>query len=124
MENKSHSNFKVIDSNSKLIKYYQLNDEGLRKYGIAKKQQLFKTLKWSTFGTVIGYASNFLIEYMFKKMDSSRKDIFKAGFLCLCVGFFSFQGYKISMFQFIKQQNEICEQFGKEIEEKDGQYIY
>jgi hypothetical protein len=100
---------------NKYISYYQLNDEGLRQYGTLKKKQLLSTLKWSFLGTTMGFISSFIIEIGFKRMDTVRKDYFKAGFLTFCVMGFSFIGYKISLTQFKKEQQELCKLYGKPI---------
>lgn len=100
---------------NKYISYYQLNDEGLRQYGSLKKKQLLSTLKWSFLGTTMGFISSFIIEMGFKRMDTIRKDYFKAGFLTFCVFGFSLIGYKISTAQFKKEQQELCKLYGKPI---------
>lgn len=100
---------------NKYISYYQLNDEGLRQYGSLKKKQLLSTLKWSILGTTMGFISSFIIEMGFKRMDTIRKDYFKAGFLTFCVFGFSLIGYKISTAQFKKEQQELCKLYGKPI---------
>lgn len=98
------------------IAYYQLNQEGIKKYGTIKKQQLLETLKWSITGTAVGYLSSFMIDIAFRRSSNSNKDLIKAGSLMFFVMFFSFIGYKVSFYNFQKKQLELCRLYGKEVD--------
>jgi len=101
----------------KLYKTYELNEEGLRLYGKYKKQQLFSILKFSFFGTVIGYSLALAIEIGFKKMKFTTKDYLKTFCLISCMGLFTFYGVQISIVQFRQKQNILTQKYGKEIED-------
>lgn len=98
-----------------LIAYYKLNPEGVKQYGIIKKQQMLTTLKWSFLGTASGYLLSFMIEIALRRSSSERKDIIKAFGLFTCVIGFTFIGYKVSFHEFQKLQLELCKTHGVEV---------
>lgn len=100
-----------------LFQFYQLNEEGIRLYGIEKKKQLLTTLKWSMLGTAVGYISSSFIDIFAKRMDPIKKDYFKAVTLILTVGSLTMMGYQMSNNEFKKVQSEICENYGKKVKE-------
>ncbi len=104
-----------------LIAYYKLNPEGVKHYGIIKKQQLLTTFKWSLLGTATGYLLSFMIEIGLKRSSSERKDVFKAFGLISCVIGFTFVGYKVSFHEFQKLQLELCKTHGVEVNSDDNQ---
>lgn len=105
------------DKDGKLFQFYQLNEEGIRLYGVEKKKQLLTTLKWSMLGTAVGYISSSFIDIFAKRMDPIKKDYFKTFTLILTVGSLTMMGYQISINEFKKVQAEICEKHGKKVNE-------
>jgi len=115
----SKSKFKLnkdlYNEKEDIMRFYELNDEGIREYGIKKKKQLLQTLKLSLFGTAFGFLASMIFDSTFKKMDGNKKDIIKACILTTSVMFCTFQGYRVSKIQLIKETNKLCEEYGKEI---------
>jgi hypothetical protein len=101
----------------KLFKTYELNDEGLRLYGIYKKQQHLTIFKWSFLGTAFGCLFAFIIDVSFKKMSFTKKDYLKTLFLFGSIGLCTFYGVQISTYRFKLKQLELSQKYGKEIEE-------
>jgi hypothetical protein len=101
----------------KLFKTYELNDEGLRLYGIYKKQQHLTIFKWSFLGTAFGCIFAFIIDVSFKKMSFTKKDYLKTFFLYGSIGICTFYGVQISTYRFKLKQLELSQKYGKEIED-------
>lgn len=101
--------------NEGYFKYYQLNDEGIRKYGELKKKQHLVTLKWSFLGTTFGVLGAKLIDVSLKKTEFAKRDVYKAIFLVISSVFFTYNGYRISSYNFEKEKNELCKEYGEEI---------
>ena len=101
----------------KLFKTYELNDEGLRLYGIYKKQQHLTIFKWSFLGTGFGCIFAFIIDVSFKKMSFSTKDYLKTLALFGSIGICTFYGVQISTYRFKLKQLELSQKYGKEIED-------
>ena len=105
----------------KLFQSYELNDEGLRLYGKYKKQQLYDNIKWSLLGITMGVIFSFLIDLKSKKMSYRNKDIFKTVVLFGSIGFFSFYGKQVTSYEFSIRQREICQLYGKEIDDESSE---
>jgi len=97
------------------LKFFELNEEGLKLYGKYKKEQWLTVLKWSFLGTVIGFSLSVLLEIYAKKMSTQKKDVWKTSILFMSVGFLSFQGLQNATHTFKKRQLELVKKFGKEV---------
>lgn len=106
---------KDIILNDGYFQYYQLNDEGIRKYGELKKKQYLATLKWSFVGTTFGILGAMIIDNTFKKTEFAKRDIYKTLFLVASSIFFTYNGFRISSYNFEKEKNELCKEYGEEI---------
>lgn len=100
---------------NQMIKFYELNEEGIKEYGKLKKQQLLKTVKWSLMGSACGYLLANIMDATFKRMNPSKKDIYKTVILMSSIGIFTYSGYVVSFTELKKEQNELCKLYGKEI---------
>lgn len=101
---------------TKYLKMYELNDEGLRLYAKYKKEQLFTTLKYSFYGTIFGATLAYLLfEMNLKKTYSRRKDLMKTAVLLSCCFFFTFHGIHVSSDEFRRKQATLADLYGKEI---------
>jgi hypothetical protein len=114
---KKEADNKVELKSLKLFKTYELNDEGLRLYGIYKKQQHLTIFKWSFLGTAVGCIFSFIIDVSFKKMSFSSKDYLKSLVLLGSIGLCTFYGVQISTYKFKLKQIELSQKYGKEIED-------
>jgi hypothetical protein len=101
----------------KLFKTYELNDEGLRLYGIYKKQQSWTIFKWSFLGTAFGCISAFIIDVTFKKMNFNKKDYLKTIFLFGSIGLCTYYGIEISTYNFRLKQKELSQNYGREVDD-------
>jgi hypothetical protein len=99
----------------KYLKLFELNDEGLRLYGKYKKEQMWTILKWSCLGTALGYSFSVMFDIVFKNMQNPKKDIIQSSIFILTMGFFTYTGLQASTFKFKQRQNELIENYGKEI---------
>ena len=118
-KNNSNTNDVEIDKielqENQYLKFFELNEDGLKLYGKYKKEQWLTVLKWSTLGTVIGFSFSILLELYAKKMSSQKKDLWKTGILFMSVGFLSFQGLQTATNTFKKRQIELVKLYGKEV---------
>lgn len=119
--NKIEEENKVDLKPLKLFKTYELNDEGLRLYGIYKKQQHLTIFKWSFLGTAFGCIFAVIIDVSFKKMSFAKKDYLKTLFLFGSIGLCTFYGVQISTYRFKLKQLELSKKYGREIEESNDE---
>lgn len=108
-------NEKIEIKDNQYLKFFELNEEGLKLYGKYKKEQWLTVLKWSFLGTVLGFSMSVLLEIYAKKMTNHRKDVWKTSILFLSVGFMSFQGLQNATHTFKKRQLELVKKYGKEV---------
>jgi len=101
--------------NNKYLKFYELNEDGLKLYGIYKKEQYLSTLKWSVLGTAFGVGMSIFFDVVFKRMDMKKKDVYKTFILFGSVIFCTYQGFNVSTSDFKKKQNVLVQYYGKEI---------
>jgi len=106
---------KIEIKENQYLKFFELNEEGLKLYGQYKKEQWLTVLKWSFLGTVIGFSFSVLLEIYAKKMSSQKKDVWKTSILFMSVGFLSFQGLQNATRTFKKRQLELVKKYGKEV---------
>lgn len=109
---------KVINIELNMEKYtkmYELNEDGLRLFGQYKKEKLFKTLKWSFSGTVIGYTLALLGGVAMKKWDRTKRDCIQASILIGTMIFTSWVGFKVSDAEFALRTNKLIDIHGKEL---------
>ncbi len=116
---KKEADNKVELKQLKLFKTYELNDEGLRLYGIYKKQQHLTIFKWSFLGTAFGCIFAFIIDVSFKKMSFSTKDYLKSLALFGSIGLCTFYGVQISTYRFKIKQLELSQKYGEEIDDSN-----
>jgi hypothetical protein len=102
-------------SEDKILKLFELNDEGLRLYGQYKKEQMWTILKWSCLGTALGYSFCIIIDIVGKKMKNTKKDILQGAIFISTMGFFTYTGLQVSTIHFRQKQNVLIEKYGKEI---------
>jgi hypothetical protein len=103
----------------KFYKTYELNEEGLKLYGMYKKQQHLNMIKWSLLGTCIGCLFAAIVDISFRKMKFRNKDIVKALLLVGSIGLFSFHGVQASTMQFRAKQRELSQLYGKEVDDPE-----
>ncbi len=103
----------------KFYKTYELNDEGLRLYGMYKKQQHLNIIKWSLLGTCLGCLFAAAVDLSFKKMKYSSKDFLKTFILLGNIGFFTYYGIQAGSIQFRAKQRELSQLYGREVEESE-----
>ncbi len=123
MNNSVDSKQEEVTEDLKPIKYYktyELNEEGLRLYGMYKKQQHLNIIKWSLLGTCIGCSFAAIIDISFRKIKFKTKDYLKAFFLVGSIVIFSFYGIQGASMKFRIQQRELSQKYGKEVEEKES----
>ena len=113
--NKNDLNADIDITPNKYLKFYELNEDGLKLYGVYKKEQYLRTLKWSVLGTVFGVSLSILFEITFKRMDMKKKDVYKTFILFGSVIFCTFQGLNVSTSDFKKKQNILVQYYGKEV---------
>jgi len=113
--NTNNTNTNTDTEKNKYLKFYELNEDGLRLYGQYKKEQHLRTLKWSVLGTTFGAGLGVLFEISFKKMNPRRKDYWKTLLLFSCITFCTYEGFNVSTNDFKKKQNELVEKYGKEV---------
>lgn len=106
---------KIEIKENQYLKFFELNEEGLKLYGKYKKEQWLTVLKWSFLGTVMGFSLSVLLEIYAKKMSTQKKDVWKTSILFLSVGFLSFQGLQNATHTFKKRQLELVKKYGKEV---------
>jgi hypothetical protein len=126
IKNKTNIQIEKDKVDLKPVKFYQayeLNDEGLRLYGMYKKQQHLNMIKWSVFGTCLGCVFAAIVDVSFKKMKFQSKDIVKTIILLGSIGLFTFHGIQISTMIFKTKQRELSQLYGKEIEDADDEEI-
>jgi hypothetical protein len=102
-------------SEEKYMKLFELNDEGLRLYGKYKKEQMWTILKWSCLGTAVGYSFSIMFDIIFKNMQNPKKDIIQSSIFIVTMGFFTYTGLQASTYRFKLRQNELVQNYGKEI---------
>jgi hypothetical protein len=103
------------ENKNKYLKMYELNEEGLRQFGVIKKQHWLTTIKWSFFGTVFGFSLSTAFDFGFRRMNPVKRDYIKTGILMGSVGLFTLHGFNISNTEFRKKQNELVIKYGKEV---------
>lgn len=97
------------------ISFYELNEEGLRQFGVIKKKQKLTILKWSLLGTAFGFYTSLVIEFTLKNMNPVKKDLLKTFGLFVSVSLFTLQGYQTSITEYKKKKQELCENYGMKV---------
>ena len=103
------------NNNDEYLKFYELNDEGLRLYAQYKKAQHLKTLKFSLLGTAIGFVVSNLMEVTLRRMNNTSLDIYKTLVFFSITGIITYNGYLASSIELKSKQRELVEKYGKEI---------
>jgi hypothetical protein len=106
---------KVFGQNDDYLKFYELNDEGLRLYAQYKKAQHLKTLKFSLLGTALGFVLSNVMEVTLRRLSSTSLDVYKTFVFISVSGIITYNGYLASSIELKSKQRELVEKYGKEI---------
>lgn len=106
---------KETGQNDDYLKFYELNEEGLRLYAQYKKAQHLKTLKFSLLGTALGFVLSNVMEVTLRRISNTYLDIYKTFVFVSVSGVITYNGYLASTLELKSKQRELVEKYGKEI---------
>jgi hypothetical protein len=105
----------IEQQDEEFLKFFELNDEGLKLYAQYKKTQYLRTVKFSFLGTAIGFVlSNILEVTMRRRYSHSSLDLIKTSVFFVTTGAITYNGFQAATMEFKSKQKELVEKYGKE----------
>lgn len=104
-----------LEKKNDYLKFFELNDEGLKLYAQYKKAQYLKTLKFSLLGTTAGFILSNVMELLMRRTSHTYLDIYKTFVFFTVTGVITYNGFLAATIEMRIKQKELAEKYGKEI---------